>query len=405
MRRGADGGDRGGAGGGGGSGVGSSGSGGGSGGGAGGGTDGGAGCARGPWSKAEDARLRALVAAHSPKNWTALAAQLGSRSGKQCRERWLNHLDPVIKKGPWSEEEDATLMALHRQLGNRWSDIAKHLPGRTDNSLKNRYNSKLKLVMVNQRVANERAVAAAAAAAASSAAVAAPIASTYPKPPPIQLSLNSAISAPQQQPPLPTRPQPPPNLSYQSAEQANLYQDESTSSLKRPFADISPFAMLSLPSRPPKLTRPAPESIESAAEMTFPLVWANEPNVGAGPLPLQRPTAQQGRWSRDQATTRIRDEESGTTAVATHTGPAFDVDEEHPVCPILDRDLESSLADGLEEGDAENAIDGDGDGDGNGGREIVGASEGGADGGNEGHEFDLPGSSSGFLSVLGRGPA
>jgi Myb-like DNA-binding domain len=97
------------------------------------------GFARGPWSKAEDAHLRQLVALHQPKNWTVLASKLGTRSGKQCRERWLNHLNPFIKKGPWSSEEDKTLISLHHSLGNRWSDIAKSLPGRTDNSIKVRY--------------------------------------------------------------------------------------------------------------------------------------------------------------------------------------------------------------------------------------------------------------------------
>ncbi|CAL1391276.1 unnamed protein product [Linum trigynum] len=100
---------------------------------------------RGPWSPAEDLRLMTFIQKHGHENWRSLPKQAGlSRCGKSCRLRWINYLRPDVKRGNFTQEEEDSIIRLHRELGNKWSKIASHLPGRTDNEIKNVWNTHLK---------------------------------------------------------------------------------------------------------------------------------------------------------------------------------------------------------------------------------------------------------------------
>ncbi|KAJ8422854.1 hypothetical protein Cgig2_027792 [Carnegiea gigantea] len=112
---------------------------------------------KGPWTAEEDALLIEYVKMHGERHWNCAQKTGLTRCGKSCRLRWTNHLRPDLKKGAFSMEEERIVLDLHAKLGNKWSKIAAELPGRTDNEVKNFWNTKIKRRMkANQLMLNSQ---------------------------------------------------------------------------------------------------------------------------------------------------------------------------------------------------------------------------------------------------------
>ncbi|KAM0790626.1 hypothetical protein ACM66B_004488 [Microbotryomycetes sp. NB124-2] len=161
---------------------------------------------RGPWMPEEDERLLKLVSQVGAEKWTAIATDMGTRTGKQCRERWHNHLDPTIVKSEWTPEEEQIIIDLYERIGSKWAEMAKHLPGRPDNAIKNHFNAALRgrvheagsvtsAATTTDGMPTPMSRSASAASLATSGSIASPRFAPYARSTPMSKSRSESISS------------------------------------------------------------------------------------------------------------------------------------------------------------------------------------------------------------------
>ncbi|KAL6619196.1 hypothetical protein ACP70R_034335 [Stipagrostis hirtigluma subsp. patula] len=162
---------------------------------------------KGAWTKEEDERLVAYIRAHGEGCWRSLPKAAGlARCGKSCRLRWMNYLRPDLKRGNFTYDEDDLIIRLHSLLGNKWSLIAGQLPGRTDNEIKNYWNTHIKRKLLARGIDPQTHRPLSGATDAAAAANAAPRAAALPHPINATLTTAAARFAAKQPPAVPAAP-------------------------------------------------------------------------------------------------------------------------------------------------------------------------------------------------------